>query len=89
MIYAILIMTAINFYARGTQDLYPTPFCGCSTVFCFHEVSKIAIVYSTGAALWLRLVASLSQKIRTAPRDVKNRIRVAVHPCHSALGVFR
>jgi MFS transporter, SHS family, lactate transporter len=63
MIYAILIMTAINFYAHGTQDLYPSAFLRVQHGFSVSTVSKIAIVYSTGAILGCVLVASLSQKI--------------------------
>ena len=63
MIYAILIMTAINFYAHGTQDLYPSAFLRVQHGFSVSTVSKIAIVYSVGAILGCILVASLSQKI--------------------------
>ena len=63
MIYAILIMTAINFYAHGTQDLYPSAFLRVQHGFSVSTVSKIAIVYSIGAILGCVLVASLSQKI--------------------------
>ena len=63
MIYAILIMTAINFYAHGTQDLYPSAFLRVQHGFSVATVSKIAIVYSIGAILGCVLVASLSQKI--------------------------
>jgi SHS family lactate transporter-like MFS transporter len=63
MIYAILILTAINFYAHGTQDLYPSAFLRVQHGFSVFTVSKIAIVYSVGAILGCILVASLSQKI--------------------------
>jgi MFS transporter, SHS family, lactate transporter len=63
VIYAILIMTAINFYAHGTQDLYPSAFLRKQHGFSVSTVSKIAIVYSIGAILGCILVASLSQKI--------------------------
>jgi SHS family lactate transporter-like MFS transporter len=63
MIYAILIMTAINFYAHGTQDLYPSAFLRVQHGFTVSTVSKIAIVYSIGAILGCVSVASLSQKI--------------------------
>jgi len=63
MIYAILIMTAINFYAHGTQDLYPSAFLRVQHGFSVSTVSKIAIVYSIGAILGCVSVASLSQKI--------------------------
>jgi MFS transporter, SHS family, lactate transporter len=63
MIYAILIMTAINFYSHGTQDLYPSAFLRLQHGFSVATVSKIAIVYSVGAILGCVLVASLSQRI--------------------------
>jgi MFS transporter, SHS family, lactate transporter len=63
MIYAILIMAAINFYAHGTQDLYPSAFLRVQHGFSVSTVSKIAIVYSIGAILGCVSVAGLSQKI--------------------------
>jgi SHS family lactate transporter-like MFS transporter len=63
IIYAILVMTAINFYAHGTQDLYPSAFLRVQHGFSVSTVSKIAIFYSIGAILGCVLVASLSQKI--------------------------
>jgi MFS transporter, SHS family, lactate transporter len=63
MIYAILIMTAINFYSHGTQDLYPSAFLRVQHGFSVATVSEIAIVYSIGAILGCVLVASLSQRI--------------------------
>jgi MFS transporter, SHS family, lactate transporter len=63
MIYAIFIMTAINFYAHGTQDLYPSAFLRVQHGFSVSTVSKIAIFYSIGAILGCVSVASLSQKI--------------------------
>jgi MFS transporter, SHS family, lactate transporter len=63
VIYAVIIMTAINFYAHGTQDLYPSAFLRVQHKFSVATVSKIAIVYSVGAIAGCVLVASLSQKI--------------------------
>jgi MFS transporter, SHS family, lactate transporter len=63
VIYAVIIMTAINFYAHGTQDLYPSAFLRVQHNFSVATVSKIAIVYSVGAIAGCVLVASLSQKI--------------------------
>jgi SHS family lactate transporter-like MFS transporter len=63
MIYAVLVMAAINFYAHGTQDLYPSAFLRVQHGFSVSTVSKIAIVYSIGAILGCVSVASLSQKI--------------------------
>ncbi len=63
MIYAVLMMTAINFYAHGTQDLYPSAFLRVQHGLSVASVSKIAIGYSVGAILGCILVAALSQKI--------------------------
>jgi SHS family lactate transporter-like MFS transporter len=63
MIYAVLMMTAINFYAHGTQDLYPSAFLRVQHGLSVASVSKIAIGYSVGAILGCILVAGLSQKI--------------------------
>jgi MFS transporter, SHS family, lactate transporter len=63
VIYAILIMTAINFYAHGVQDLYPSAFLRVQHAFAVPTVSKIAIVSSLGAILGCIFVASLSQNV--------------------------
>jgi MFS transporter, SHS family, lactate transporter len=63
VIYAILIMTAINFYAHGAQDLYPSAFLRVQHGFAVSTVSKIAIVSSIGAILGCVFVASLSQNV--------------------------
>jgi SHS family lactate transporter-like MFS transporter len=49
-IYAILLMTAFNFFSHGTQDIYPT-FLKVQHGMGPHEVSLIAIVYNLGAIL--------------------------------------
>jgi MFS transporter, SHS family, lactate transporter len=47
-IYAVLLMTALNFFAHGTQDLYPT-FLQVQRGLDPHTVGLIAIVYNIGA----------------------------------------
>jgi SHS family lactate transporter-like MFS transporter len=49
-IYAILLMTCMNFFSHGTQDLYPT-FLRKQMGFDPHTVSAIAVVYNIGAIL--------------------------------------
>ena len=49
-IYAILLMTAMNFFSHGTQDLYPT-FLRKQHGFDAHTVGIIAVVYNIGAIL--------------------------------------
>jgi SHS family lactate transporter-like MFS transporter len=49
-IYAMLLMTAFNFFSHGTQDLYPT-FLQVQHHFSQHEVSLIAVIYNIGAII--------------------------------------
>jgi SHS family lactate transporter-like MFS transporter len=63
MIYAIVLMTAINFFSHGTQDLYPSAFLRVQHGFSISTVSMIAIASSIGAIAGCISVASLSQRI--------------------------
>jgi MFS transporter, SHS family, lactate transporter len=47
-IYAVVLMTAFNFFSHGTQDLYPT-FLEVQHGFSPHEVGLIAVIYNVGA----------------------------------------
>jgi SHS family lactate transporter-like MFS transporter len=47
-IYAVVLMTAFNFFSHGTQDLYPT-FLEVQHGFSPHEVGLIAVIYNIGA----------------------------------------
>ncbi len=49
-IYAILLMTCMNFLSHGTQDLYPT-FLRKQLAFSPHVTSVIVITYNVGAIL--------------------------------------
>jgi SHS family lactate transporter-like MFS transporter len=49
-IYAVLLMTAFNFFSHGTQDLYPT-FLQVQHGFGPHEVGVIAVIYNIGAII--------------------------------------
>jgi SHS family lactate transporter-like MFS transporter len=49
-IYAIVLMTAFNFFSHGTQDAYPT-FLQVQHHFDVHTTGNIAIVYNIGAIL--------------------------------------
>jgi SHS family lactate transporter-like MFS transporter len=49
-LYAILLMTAFNFFSHGTQDLYPT-FLQKQHHFDHTTVSTIAVLYNIGAIL--------------------------------------
>jgi MFS transporter, SHS family, lactate transporter len=59
-IYAILLMTAFNFFSHGTQDIYPT-FLEVQRKLSPHAVSLIAIVYNIGAICGGILFGSLSE----------------------------
>lgn len=61
-IYAILLMTAFNFFSHGTQDLYPT-FLRAQHKFDPATVGNIAVIYNIGAILGGLYFGSLSQKI--------------------------
>jgi MFS transporter, SHS family, lactate transporter len=60
-IYAVLLMTAFNFFSHGTQDLYPT-FLQVQHGFGPHEVGLIAVVYNIGAIIGGVSFGSLSER---------------------------
>jgi SHS family lactate transporter-like MFS transporter len=60
-IYAVLLMTAFNFFSHGTQDLYPT-FLQVQHKMTPHEVSLIAVIYNIGAIIGGISFGSLSEK---------------------------
>ena len=59
-LYAIILMSAFNFFSHGTQDLYPT-FLLKQHKLSPGSVSSIAIIYNIGAILGCFLFGSLSQ----------------------------
>jgi SHS family lactate transporter-like MFS transporter len=61
-LYAILLMTAFNFFSHGTQDLYPT-FLQVQHKFTPHVVGMIAVVYNIGAMLGGLTFGFLSQSL--------------------------
>jgi SHS family lactate transporter-like MFS transporter len=60
-IYAVLLMTAFNFFSHGTQDIYPT-FLQVQHKFTPHVVSIIAAVYNIGAICGGILFGTLSER---------------------------
>jgi len=66
-VYAIVMMTAFNFFSHGTQDLYPT-FLKVQHKLTTAQISTIAIIYNIGAILGGIGFGMLSQRIgrRTA-----------------------
>ena len=84
MIYAVLMMTAINFYAHGTQDLTPAHFYACSMGFLSPRSPRSPSVtrwVPSWAGFWFCLIA----KNRTASSNCW--FRVAIDPRYSALGL--
>jgi SHS family lactate transporter-like MFS transporter len=59
-IYAIVLMTAFNFFSHGTQDLYPT-FLQVQHGLGSRDVGLIAVIYNIGAILGGILFGSLSK----------------------------
>jgi MFS transporter, SHS family, lactate transporter len=60
-LYAILLMTAFNFFSHGTQDLYPQ-FLKVEKQFNAHDVSLIAMIYNAGAIIGGILSGSISER---------------------------
>jgi len=61
-VYAVLLMTAFNFFSHGTQDLYPT-FLGAQRHQSTGTISAIAVVYNIGAILGGLFFGRLSGRI--------------------------
>jgi len=60
-IYAVVLMTAFNFFSHGTQDLYPT-FLQVQHGMSPHEVGLIAVIYNIGAIIGGITFGSLSER---------------------------
>jgi MFS transporter, SHS family, lactate transporter len=60
-IYAVVLMTAFNFFSHGTQDLYPT-FLQVQHKMTPHEVGLIAVIYNIGAIIGGISFGSLSER---------------------------
>jgi len=61
-LYAVALMTAMNVFSHGTQDLYPT-LLGSQRGFATATISHIAIVYNAGAILGGLFFGRLSSRI--------------------------
>src|SRR5271154_4941429 len=59
-LYAVLLMTAFNFFSHGTQDLYPT-FLQVQHGLSPHQVGLIAVIYNIGAIVGGIAFGSLSE----------------------------
>ncbi|WP_416066473.1 MFS transporter [Rhizobium sp. ZK1] len=61
-IWAVLLMTAFNFFSHGTQDIYPT-FLETQRNYSSYTVGAIAIIYNIGAIAGGLFFGALSQRI--------------------------
>jgi SHS family lactate transporter-like MFS transporter len=62
-IYAVLMMTAFNFFSHGTQDIYPKLFLGKQLGFSHAVITNISLLYNVGAILGGICFGWLSQRI--------------------------
>ncbi|MGC8469128.1 MAG: MFS transporter [Acetobacteraceae bacterium] len=62
-VYAVILMTAFNFFSHGTQDLYPIAFLQEQMKFSHATVVSIAIAYNIAAILGGLAFGWLSQRI--------------------------
>ena len=62
-IYAVIMMTAFNFFSHGSQDLYPNVFLGVQHGFDHATITTIALIYNAGAVIGGILFGALSQRI--------------------------
>jgi SHS family lactate transporter-like MFS transporter len=60
-IYAVVLMTAFNFFSHGTQDLYPT-FLQVEHKLSPHAVGIIAVIYNIGAICGGIFFGTLSER---------------------------
>ncbi len=60
-LYAVVLMTAFNFFSHGTQDIYPT-FLELQHKLSPHQVSLVAIIYNIGAICGGLLFGVLSER---------------------------
>jgi SHS family lactate transporter-like MFS transporter len=60
-IYAVVLMTAFNFFSHGTQDIYPT-FLQVQHKLPPHIVGTVAVIYNIGAICGGILFGSLSER---------------------------
>jgi SHS family lactate transporter-like MFS transporter len=61
-IYAIVLMTAFNFFSHGTQDTYPS-FLQVQHHLSPHEVGIVAVIYNIGAILGGLTFGSFSERL--------------------------
>jgi SHS family lactate transporter-like MFS transporter len=65
--YGAIVMMALNFFAHGTQDLYPSAFLGVQHRFSHAAITWIAIIYNVGGILGSLVFGRLSQRVGRRP----------------------
>jgi SHS family lactate transporter-like MFS transporter len=63
MVYAVVLMTAFNFFSHGTQDIYPNVFLKVQHGFSHGTITAIALIYNVGAIIGGLSFGALSQRI--------------------------
>ena len=61
-VWAVVLMTAFNFFSHGTQDIYPT-FLEVQRGLSSHTVGAIAVVYNIGAIIGGLTFGAFSERI--------------------------
>jgi SHS family lactate transporter-like MFS transporter len=62
-LFAMVLMTAFNFFSHGTQDIYPKLFLGAQRHFSHGDITTIALIYNVGAIVGGLFFGWLSQKL--------------------------
>ena len=84
-IYAVILMTAFNFFSHGTQDLYPT-FLEVEHKLSPHAVGIIAVIYNIGAICGGILFGTLVGAFR--PAAMHHHCRPALFAGDPAMGLL-
>jgi len=87
-IYAVVLMTAFNFFSHGTQDLYPT-FLQVQHKMSPHEVGLIAVIYNIGAIIGGISFGSLSERFGRRNTIVLASLRPCCRSLSCRCGLFR
>jgi SHS family lactate transporter-like MFS transporter len=62
-LFAMVLMTAFNFFSHGTQDIYPKLFLGAQRHLSHAAITTIALIYNVGAILGGLFFGYLSQRL--------------------------
>ncbi len=62
-VFAIVLMTAFNFFSHGSQDIYPKVFLARSLHFSSDTIASIVVLYNIGAMAGGLFFGAISQRI--------------------------